>query len=433
MKTSQHDVQRDAQRARGSRWLGGALALVCAASAWGQTVHVVAGDGSGDFLEIQGAVTAAEEGDVILVRPHVERYGFTTIDGKSLTVVGDGGVRPAMEDLRVVNLAADQAVVVRFLDIEGRLDISIFGALQRNGVELISNQGCVWLEDLLVAGANGVPKLGGSEAGLRGLVVQDSACVIAVDSQFFGGSGEHSVAGTADPGGDGALLTGSTVAFHGCTVTGGRGGFGFNSFGGQGGSGVDCTTSEVFASGSSLIGGDTGGTDLIDSTIPTASGLVAREASTVNHLATTFASGAGPAPPGPPIDSTGAPSTVTDLDDAHRALKGPAVVREEVPAELGYTGQPGDLVLLRVSATSGWSFAPALAGVQQLGALPLGVILGVAGPAGTIDVAFDAPCLPPGLPAVTAYVQPLVDPTQGPLRLGAPSSILIVDASIPAP
>jgi hypothetical protein len=92
-----------------------ALSLALSAPSWAQAVHVVAGDGSGDFLQLQQAVTAAAAGDVILVRPFGERYDPTVIDGKALTIVGDGGIRPQLKRVRIRNLPAGSIVSLRFL------------------------------------------------------------------------------------------------------------------------------------------------------------------------------------------------------------------------------------------------------------------------------------------------------------------------------
>ncbi len=413
---------------------GGLLALLLATtSTWSQSVLVVAGDGSGDHLQLQAAISAAAAGDVILVRPHTERYDFATLDGKPLTLVGDGDVRPELEDLRIRNLAPGEVVTLRFLDIEGRSAPTFFLPTQFVGLELDDNDGCVWLEDLVVAGANGIPKWGGSETGWRGLDVDDSACVVVVDTEVVGGFGAHSVGGSTYLGGDGGLLTNSRVALHGCTFTGGRGGDEVLHPAAQGGIGIDCTSSELFTSGSSLIGGDTGDVFLLPTSDPTASGLVVRDGADVQHLATTFASGGGQATPGPPIEATGTPSIVEDLDDDHRAIKTPAVVRELTRAHVSYSGEPGDLVLLSIASTPDWAFVPALKGVQHLGAAPVQAILGTAGADGTLVAAFQSPRVPAGTDAATGFAQAVVAETDGGIRLGAPSSILIVSASIPGP
>lgn len=405
------------------------LTLVLGAPASGQSVHVVAGDGTGDFVQLQAAVDAAAGGDVILVRPHTQRYAATTIDGKALTIVGDGDVRPEVEDMRVVNLAADEAATLRFLDLKGRFENQIFLFVFHVGLELSGNEGCVWLEDLVIVGADGVLSFG--EEGADGLDVRDSGCVVFVDSTITGGMGTSAISPIGRPGGRGAVLVDSTAAFHGCTVSGGKGGEGFGGSAGSGGLGIDSSASTLFASGSIVAGGDTGD-DIARVAEPSASGLLARDASTVDHLATTFAAGGGPAPVGDAI-TIEAGSAVTDLDDDHRAIEMPAVLREAEVAQVSYAGAPGDQVLLLLAAEPAWQFVPARKGVLHLGSMIVSAFLGVAGPTGALDLAFGTPSLPTGVDAVAAFAQPFVAETDGSRRLGAPSSILIVDDSIPAP
>jgi hypothetical protein len=254
------------------------LTLVLGPPILAQAAHVVAGDGSADFTQLQDAITAAANGDVILVRPHTERYEATVVAGKSLTIVGEGDVHPRVEDFTIRDLNPGRDVSLRFLDIEGRSEPHPFvGALQRPGVTLENDQGCVWLEDLVVAGGDGIVKLGGFEEGHPGLRIADSECVVAVDCTFEGGDGKWSVGGTSYRGEDGADLTNSHVALHGCTLVGGA-------------------------------GGDTGDEALFPTPDPSASGLVARDASTVKHLATSFAEGGGPATPGAPLSVEGGSS-----------------------------------------------------------------------------------------------------------------------------
>jgi len=421
------------KRARWNRWLGTILALVLAASAQGQSVHVVAGDGSGDFTQLYAAVNVAADGDVILVRPHTERYDFTIINGKALTIVGDGAVRPRLKDIIVLNLPAGRNVTLRSLDLEGRAQVPSFPLpLQKPGVHAKDDEGCVWLQDLVVLGGSGIPYWGGYEIGWPGLWADGSDCIVVVDSTFTGGHGYWSIAGTAYAGGEGGVLDRSSVALHGSTFVGGEGGSGDVSYPGTGGIGLESSGSVVFASGSLVSGGDTGLLGAFAPVVPSATGLFARDLSTVEHLATTFAAGGGPAAPGTPLEIEAA-STVEDLDDAHRALEVSAVVRELEAGLVSYSGEPGDLVLLRISSAPGWSFTLSLKGVQHLDAIAGELFLGAAGPAGTLDVVFRAPPLPPGMEALTAFAQPFVAEADGSLRLGAPSSVLIVDASIPLP
>jgi len=429
-------ARRAWNRGSGPGALSGLLLVVLLASApalRAQNVYVVAGDGSGDFVQLQQAVDAAAQGDVILVRAHGARYAATVIQDKALTIVGDGAVRPGVEDVVVRNLAGNRDVTLRFLDIAGRVEI-LGGVItiQEPGLELISNAGCVWLEDLVICGADGIPKWGGSEQGLPALVVNGSACVVAVDSATEGGSGGGSVGGSTYPGGHGGVVTSSQLALHGCSLVGGEGSYESLFPAEQGGIGLECNSATVFTSGSSLIGGDTGNVGGLTPD-PTAAGLAVRDGSDVATLATSITSGGGDAPPGPPIEETGSPSSVEDLADDHRAFKLPPVLRELEPVRLQYRGQPGDLVLVQTSLRPSWMLVPALKGVQHLGVLIGGQLLGIVPPNGQLGPLVQVPALPPGTLAATGFAQPLALELDGSLRVSAPTSIVVVDATIPAP
>ena len=101
-----------------------ALALSPLASAQG-TVWTVDDDSPADFVELQPAINAASDGDLILLRPGV--YQSASIDAKSLTLQVDGApgsvevnglvsifgyVPPA---LSISNIAAHQSVTIRGL------------------------------------------------------------------------------------------------------------------------------------------------------------------------------------------------------------------------------------------------------------------------------------------------------------------------------
>ncbi|MHC5211804.1 MAG: hypothetical protein ACYTG2_13880 [Planctomycetota bacterium] len=92
------------------------------------------------------------------------------------------------------------------------------------------------------------------------------------------------------------------------------------------------------------------------------------------------------------------------------------------------------MVLMRFTLGSAWELMPGLKGVQHLGGTAVEVVLGLAGgPAGTLDVVFRAPELPVGIEGITGHAQPVVAVQAGSLRLGAPSTALIVDATIAGP
>lgn len=96
--------------------LGGALALTVATLSAQRTWIVDASGGPGvDFTDIQPAVNAATDGDVILVRAGA--YTAVQIAGKGLSVLGAQDVRAA--DLRITGVAAAQRVVVADLAVQG--------------------------------------------------------------------------------------------------------------------------------------------------------------------------------------------------------------------------------------------------------------------------------------------------------------------------
>src|SRR6188474_1656426 len=87
-----------------------AFALSTPALALGQ-VHVVDANGGGDFADIQPAVDAAGEGDVILVRGG--HYSSFSVSGKDLVIVAETGATPAVDGaLRARNLIASQTLVI---------------------------------------------------------------------------------------------------------------------------------------------------------------------------------------------------------------------------------------------------------------------------------------------------------------------------------
>lgn len=91
--------------------------LVCLAPGPAAGVLVVdaAGGPGADFADIQPAVDAALDEDVILVR--TGSYGPVTIDGRSLSVVADEGAVVTLSGaFRIVNVEADQRVVVAGLE-----------------------------------------------------------------------------------------------------------------------------------------------------------------------------------------------------------------------------------------------------------------------------------------------------------------------------
>ena len=141
-------------------FLGGSVLMFLAAPVFAQDVWVVddvAGPGV-DFTEIQAAVLAAGDGDVIVVGGGT--YGSFAIEGKSLVVTADLGAAvvirevvpfgstPPATQVRVFNLDPDDDVVLRGLIISPDPNVGSF----LGSLSLEDNSGDVLIEDCQVTG-----------------------------------------------------------------------------------------------------------------------------------------------------------------------------------------------------------------------------------------------------------------------------------------
>ena len=113
-------------------------ALLFAGAATAQTVWTVGP--AGDFTDIQPAVDAAADGDLILVDGNSGAAGYSAfvVDAKSLTILGEERPNVLPGPTRVRNVALDQRVVIRAMDFPGSF-------LTTMSVQ--ANDGPVWIED----------------------------------------------------------------------------------------------------------------------------------------------------------------------------------------------------------------------------------------------------------------------------------------------
>jgi len=125
------------------------LALLCALAAplGAQAVHVVdiSGGPGSSFTTVNDAISAAADGDVVLVRSG-SYAEVATIVGKSLTLQGDplSGPLPRVDAIVITDLDAGEAVTVRDIHLQIPL------LTPANGIELRDNVGPVWIEGLSV-------------------------------------------------------------------------------------------------------------------------------------------------------------------------------------------------------------------------------------------------------------------------------------------
>ncbi len=254
-----------------------ASAFVCASSVAAQSVWVVdqaAGPGT-DFVAITDAVSAASDGDFILVKDG--GYAPVTIDDKALTIQSASGVSPLVRQFHVQNLAAGKSVVVRGFDVQ--FD-QLLGTAP--GLRATDNQGRVWFEDCRILhdflhGARVRTTIEVSDSssvhfariessddmlgGLPALAMITNASVVFTDSTLLGVSSSGSFFIDPEDGGAALSLVDASARLVGTTVVGGSGGFGIAGCiqGGDGGPGVVLAgASSLRVLGASLAGGAAG-------------------------------------------------------------------------------------------------------------------------------------------------------------------------------
>lgn len=425
------------------------LALIASARA---DVRVVSP--SGPFTEIQAAVDVSVDGDVILVKAGT--YASFVVRDLDLSIVADQGANVQVQGaIRVSAIHATQTLLLSGLNATGVAssnDSSRFGLLARNC------PGTLLVEDCTLRGG-----IGQGACGLRsdGASLENCQNVVFVRCTLHGA--DEYVDWVAGYGygssGVGAALVSSRVAFYDSTLNGGRGsdgarfdcdrGYGYG--GGDGGDACVETSSFLFASATTLRGGNggavecipfqgicmyagSGGSGLRGSSAP-ALGPQWLATSALGGTAGSFQScGLGCGQPyyhgadGLPVQHTPAP---TVLAGTARPMTTRRVVREGIQVPFTYTGSAGEAIELRVSdgATLAWlpsargTLVPRRRGaspVQQVGTLP---------GSGTLTQTVTVGALAPGEQARRVFFQPLFIAPSGVATLGTPQALVILDSA----
>jgi len=392
------------------------LAALAPASA--ATSVLVVDPGAGPFTQIQDAVNAAADGDVILVKNG--SYTAVTVDNKGVSIVADTGsptLRPVIARVTIKNLSASRRVLLRGFRIA--IVPTPFGT--NIGVLLDSNFEDVLLENcVLLGGLPSVQVTNSTRATLVRCAVGGSPAVKATGSvvHLFEGAcaGDDGADATstpfgviqAGPGAAGFECEGSSlVNFHGTPLTGGDGGDG------------------LFSGGNCHPGAD-GGPGLL-----LASGVVfLRDV--------PIAGGAGGAPgsgcgnggnPGPAIDQQG--GSVLTSAESKRVLSIGSPVREGNATTLSMSGVPGDSVFLLLSIDADAQFIGNFRGTL-VAASPFLLVgpIGTLPPSGDLSINVGIPpnLLAPGVEGLEAVLQMIVPVSPGSgAAIGSPSVLTVVD------
>ena len=359
-------------------------------------VWIVDAAGGGDFLDIEGAVTAAMQGDTILVRSG--SYSGFAVWNKSLEVAADGAQPPRITgDVTVEALGAGRHV-------------SLSGFNFRSEVDVSDCLGTVLFSDCSFT-PQGLNQLIGSTPGSQ--TVSNSADVIFTDSQFVGRNGDtHHYCGDVWDGSDGEnglWISNSTVSLYASTLRGG-----------QGGPSEDGACLAVCVSAIPSDGGH---------------GIEAVDNSTVYLDDVEPLLGLR----GPPLDCDGAygedgqyirqdcSCTILQANDPVLHLQTPVVVREDQPLDLVLRGPGNATAFLIWSAVPDYRYLGLDLGILHLRStglnfVPLGKIPGN----GALQASVTPPGIPVGEDALRVYAQPFCFHAGGRL-LGNVRDIAVVD------
>lgn len=426
-------------------------ASILATSAVADRVWVVDDDGGQgtDFVDLQPALNAANDGDTILVRPGL--YGGFELVGKSVSIAAEiDGSAIVLGSGAVRDLPAGHSATLRGLRIVGT---------SASAIELTDCAGLVWLEACVLRGDQGDGFVGSPTFhpdGHPGALVEACASAVFMRCTFEGGDGADfaPVFSTRGDGGDGVCATDTRVTAYECVLTGGNGGSVASALvpddGGRGGLGLALDDGSAMASDCRFQGG-IGGVGGFTSGIPTVCGAggdggdalgqhaPATGSVDVKLLACTFSPGAPGASFDPASCPSGSPghSTAIVLGSIDGLVGPPVSHRADSPVRAGepitFTigGEPGAFVVLGIAAGPADLFVPDFNGSLLLDGNAFVLFPGFIGNDGSLTSVFPGGvAVAPGT-ALTVHTQPaLFVASTLALTIGSGSWLTVLDPSL---
>lgn len=380
------------------------LLFLLATGASAQSVFVVApAPGPGVFsTDIQPAINAAVDGDVVLVKSGA--YSGFTIDAKSVSVVADASANVVANGrVFVSNLSASKYTLLQGLTIQGNTSTP--------AVVLLNDPGPIWIESCNVTGGTR------NASGLVGVSVSSCPSVVIQRSVMTGGNGGNG--GTIHQGAPGLHVANSTVSVSDSQCIGGNGAAASGGFGTAGLRVLAAST--VFASGTIFQGGNGS---------PGAPGINTDSAVILLQCTTIPGSSTLPFPQPPPIVVNGSGSVQT-LPGVARHFATTSPVREGQTTTITASGVPGEL--------TGFLFSPSPGPVvlmlpfEGTLALPAGnadwFALGAIPAGGTLSTPIVVPNLPPTLQSTSFWCQSVFfDAPFTYAVIGPASAVVVLDA-----
>lgn len=332
-------------------------------------VKIVAADGSAPFLTIQDAVDAALDKDVVLVRPGT--YAGFEIDDEGLTVTAEIGTRVTVNSsVRVRDLAQGRTVLLSNLDVTGSFNAP---PAIGHGLRLENNLGAVRAQNCTFSAWPSNIPAGLEQSGREGASLEMNADVMFTRCEFLGGHGRdfYDCCGPGHPGGHGIENVASVLALYDCHVEGFEGGY--SGWGGLGGHGLVQNGPALYAAGCTLVGGKGGyGDDFVFGPGGDGGDGLRALAGSSSVLVDTALAGGDPGESflGSPGASAGAPSSgpgsLSTSPGPARHLSTTNIGWAGAQVGLELVGQPGDRVRLVASPGTDATYRPNVEGVWAL-------------------------------------------------------------------
>jgi len=374
-------------------------------------VHVVdaAGAPGSDFTSLSAAVSAASDGDVVLVRAgdYLDFDGIF-LTGKGLSVVAEPGASVVTDRIRILDLPSSSQVLIQGLQF----------TTDTIAADLDDDLGPMWFERcsfgprfFAIFGSDGFHPTNCATVALARCQLQEasrpprSAALLAensrlhiFDSVLQGASTEGSLSAVV-------LQQGSFLELFGSGVHGGDG---------TPGTFIHC---DGFAAGDAL-------------TLQNTSVLVTQSSSLVGGVGgAPFDASCSPGADGEGLIVVG--GTALPLAGTARSLDVASPVRTDALVQATLTGLPGDRVWLKFSFQPGaGQSARFYDGEYLLGAPRFRAFSTTLPASGTLVVTAPAPQLAPGQESLVIYCQAFFRDAAGQrFVLSSPSALVLLDAS----
>lgn len=419
------------------------ILFACTPAAFAGNVLVV-GPLPTQIAEIQAAVDAAVDGDVILVKSGT--YASFSVPNKEVTIVEDHGQTVFVDGaIRVRNLAAGRTVVISGLQATGR---AVAGnEVTGNGFYATNCAGSIRVQDCQLQGYVGlgsnlpcpmVPRAGAELHGCADVAFVRCTLRGSQSLDLYAAQPGQTDASRVGPG---LSALGCSIALHESTVWGGYGGTLCNGypdgvdgghgaiFGGpvlfssrsqfRGADGEDTSGISIFAGwgGHGLVG-DSGNARLLESTLQGGDGGENWSCGLCGYCCM--------GEDGLPYDG-GAPQ---NLSGTARILAGNTLAREQSQLALTVTGPPGDVAALGIRRETGFVWSAPQFGVQLLSPPPIRfMILGTIPANGVLSTSIPMPSIPSTDPGQTYHMQLITSGSDLVPHLGSPLSVAVVDAA----